>query len=147
MEKLTVGGVTATTVNWAIVDSGTSLIVGPKNEVKIIAKHMGATEIMSGEYSVSCNSDLPDIEVTLGSGLEVVTLTVKGSDLRLKVCKFWKIICVCILGIAGMDLPKPLWILGDVVMRDYYTIFDVGQARIGFGKLIEESKVPVYSEI
>jgi len=134
MQKMTFGGKVATSVTWAIVDSGTSLIVGPKADVSVVAGLMGATEIMSGMYSVSCSSELPDMEVTLGSGSEAITLVVKGEDLRMKICMFY-VICECILGITGMDLPEPLWILGDAVMRDYYTIFDIGNARIGFSKI------------
>jgi len=137
MEKLTFGGTVATKVTWAIVDSGTSLIVGPKPDVDAIAVQMGATEIISGEYSVGCYSDLPDMEVTLGSEAQTTTLVVQGNDLRIKICRFY-IICECILAISGMDLPTPLWILGDVVMRDYYTIFDIDNERIGFAKLLEK---------
>merc|ERR1719494_1785123 len=138
-KKMTFGGTAATSVTWAIVDSGTSLIVGPKADVSAVADLMGATEIISGMYSVSCKTELPDMEVTLGSGSDAVTLVVKGEDLRMKICVLY-VICECILGIAGMDLPKPLWILGDVVMRDYYTIFDIGNARIGFSQLYGDEK-------
>lgn len=41
---------------------------------------------------------------------------------------------LCILAMAGMDIPEPagpLWILGDVFMRKFYTVFDYGNAQIG----------------
>jgi len=134
MQKLSFGGVVATNVTWAIVDSGTSILVGPTDDVAAIAKQFGATYITNGEYQVDCDATLPDMEVTLGSGEHAVTLTVKGNDLRIKVCRF-KILCECLLGIAGMDLTTPLWILGDVLMRDFYTIFDFGNAQVGFSPL------------
>jgi len=134
MQKLSFGGVVATNVTWAIIDSGTSILAGPTADVTAIAKQFGATDIGNNEYMVDCDATLPDMEVTLGSGAHAVTLTVKGIDLRIKVCRF-KIFCECILGISGMDLKQPLWILGDVLMRDFYTIFDFGNARVGFTPL------------
>jgi len=136
MQKLTIGGTAVTSVTWAIVDSGTSLIVGPKADVENVADLMGATKIMSGMFLVSCDADLPDMELTLGSESQAITLVVKGDDLKMKICIF-HMICECILGIAGMDLPEPLWILGDVIMRDFYTIFDIANARVGFAKLYD----------
>jgi len=131
MTDLSFNGVKSTTVTNAIVDSGTSLIVGPNDDVKKIAAMYNATEVMSGEYSISCKTTLPDMTVTLGDG---TTLTVKGDDLRIKVCRF-KIICECLFGVAGMDIGQPLWILGDVLMRQYYTMWDIENSRIGFSAL------------
>jgi len=146
MDNLSFGGTKSTTIVNAIVDSGTSLIVGPPDDVKAIAAIEGATEVMNGEYSVSCSSTMKDMVVTLGSGSSAVTLTVKGDDLRIKVCRF-KIICECLLGIAGMDIGQPLWILGDVLMRDYYTLFDIKNEQIGFSKISSEKTLEVKTDL
>jgi len=131
MESMSFNGWVATNVTWAIIDSGTSLLAGPSDDVTAIASKFGATSVGNGEYIVDCDATLPDMSVTLGNGAHSATLTVKGNDLRIKVCRFI-IICECILGMVGLDLGKPLWILGDVLMRDYYTVFDIGNAQVGF---------------
>lgn len=43
---------------------------------------------------------------------------------------------VCISGFIGTDMGDDLeWILGDVFLSKYYTIFDVGKKKIGFANL------------
>merc|ERR1712014_433070 len=65
---MSVNGESITKVKQGIVDSGTSLIVGPKLEVKALAEKAGATEVQAGEYSVDCSATLPDISVKVGHG-------------------------------------------------------------------------------
>lgn len=52
----------------AIVDTGTSLLVGPVEEVKELQKAIGAVPLIQGEYMIPCEkvSSLPIITFKLG---------------------------------------------------------------------------------
>ncbi|CAM9556089.1 unnamed protein product [Ectocarpus sp. 4 AP-2014] len=126
MDNVDVSGSSVTSVKSAILDSGTSLLVGPKEDVKKIASKVGAISFMNGEYLMPCSSDLPPLTFTIG-GKEY---TLEGDEYVISAGNDK----VCILAIMGMDIPEPmgpLWILGDVFMRKYYTVFDYGNAQIG----------------
>lgn len=125
MGGLNVGGVNYGVGQKAIVDSGTSVLTGPVETVKAIAAQLGAKEVIAGEYFVSCTADLPNFDFTIDG--KVYTLTsadylIPDGDL-------------CLLGMIGLEIPPPtgpLWILGDIFMRKYYTVWDTTNKRIGF---------------
>jgi hypothetical protein len=117
----------------AIVDSGTSILTGPSESVKAIAAKLGAKEIIEGEYMLKCNYEsLPNMDFVIDG--KIYTLTpqdylIPDGDL-------------CLLGLMALDIPAPtgpLWILGDVFMRKYYTVWDVTNQKIGFA-LADHSK-------
>jgi len=104
----------------AIVDSGTSWLLGPEREVKAIMAMLGAEKTSMGIYGVEC-SKLKSLAFVLGGKSFVLdaddyVLVRQGS--------------FCYLGVDGTNLP--FWILGDVFMRKYYVQFDWGRKRMGF---------------
>ncbi|XP_058382148.1 cathepsin D [Diceros bicornis minor] len=117
----------------AIVDTGTSLIVGPVEEVRELQKAIGAIPLIQGEYMIPCEkvSSLP--EVTLK--LEGRSYKLSSEDYTLKVSQAGRTICLS--GFMGMDIPPPggpLWILGDVFIGRYYAVFDREENRVGLAE-------------
>jgi len=115
----------------AIVDSGTSLLVGPQSDIEGIAKKLGAV-FQQGLYIADCGKTLPSVSFMLGGKefpltVEDMTLQKQGSQ--------------CLLGLQAAEMP--LFILGDVFMRKYYVKFDWGQKRIGVAAAAAKSSAKV----
>ncbi|KAM8795712.1 cathepsin E [Eudromia elegans] len=132
IDSILVGGTVAFCAGGcqAIVDTGTSLLTGPSSDIKEMQKYIGAT-LMDGEYAVDCSSvsSMPD-----------VTFVINGIAYSLDAQAYLLMeesenVAICISGFQGLDMAPPagpLWILGDVFIRQFYSVFDRGNNRVGF---------------
>ncbi|CAJ2628855.1 unnamed protein product [Trifolium pratense] len=87
----------------------------------------------NGESIVDCNSiyQLPNISFTIGDKSFVLS----PEQYILKTGE--GIAQVCLSGFIAFDIPPPrgpLWILGDIFMRVYHTVFDYGNLQLGFAE-------------
>jgi saccharopepsin len=110
----------------AILDTGTSLLVVPPSVMTAFGTKVGATSIAGGkEWTIDCSkiSTLPELDITIGGK----SFNLAGSDYVLQVSG------QCLLGMTGMDLSREglSVILGDVFLRKYYAVFDLGNTRVG----------------
>lgn len=125
MDDVQVQGESVTAVGSAIVDSGTSLITGPKQEIARLAKLVGAKRFLAGEYLIDCDADAPDVDLVIGGK----TYTLTSDDYKIEDNG------LCLFAFMGLDIPRPagpLWILGDSFMRKYYTTFNYEEKTVGF---------------
>ncbi|XP_039392751.1 gastricsin-like [Mauremys reevesii] len=112
----------------AIVDTGTSLLTVPQQLMNTFLQDVGAQENEYGEYVVDCSSvqSLPTISFTING----VSFPLPPSAYILNNNGY------CSVGVEPTYLPsqngQPLWILGDVFLRQYYSVYDMGNNRIGF---------------
>ncbi|CAL1700681.1 unnamed protein product [Somion occarium] len=115
----------------AAIDTGTSLIALPTDVAEMINTQIGAKRGWNGQYTVDCSTvpDLPDL-----------TFTFDGKPYPLKATDYiLEVQGTCISSFTGLDINVPggaLWIIGDVFLRRYYTVYDLGRNAVGFAKAV-----------
>ncbi|XP_036375614.1 nothepsin [Megalops cyprinoides] len=123
----------------AIVDTGTSVISGPSSDILVLQQLVGATPTSIGEYLIDCArlSSLPQVAFTLNNVEYVLS---PEFYVRKEMMGGREI---CFSGFQAVDVPPPagpFWILGDVFISEFYTIFDRGQDRVGFAQARQDRK-------
>ncbi|XP_049620881.1 gastricsin [Suncus etruscus] len=112
----------------AIVDTGTSLLTVPQQYMSALQQATGAQQDQYGQLAVNCNSI---------QSLPTLTFVINGVQFPLLPSAYvLNTNGYCYLGVEPTYLPsqngQPLWILGDVFLRSYYSVYDMGNNRVGF---------------
>ncbi|KAH0618892.1 hypothetical protein JD844_018416 [Phrynosoma platyrhinos] len=136
LDNIQVGGTIAFCAEGcqAIVDTGTSLITGPSEDIKQMQNLIGAQPV-DGEYAVECNNlnVMPSVTFTLNGipfSLNPEAYTIMENNDGMQQCTS---------GFQGLDMHTaggPLWILGDVFIGQYYSVFDRGNDRVGLAPVV-----------
>ncbi|KAL3287469.1 hypothetical protein HHI36_001939 [Cryptolaemus montrouzieri] len=113
----------------AVIDTSTSTIIGPADEVTKIHKLIGASKTFLNRYTVPCDKvdQLPKLNFVIGGKNFILT----G---RSYITKFtWRAISVCVSTFQGAETPseKNKWFLGGSFLTEVYTIYDVSEKKIG----------------
>ncbi|XP_056416645.1 gastricsin-like isoform X1 [Hyla sarda] len=114
----------------AIVDTGTSPLTVPQQYMGSLLQYLGAQQGQNGQFLVNCNNvqNLPPISFTINGN----QFPIPPSQYIIQNNGY------CTVGVEETYLPsqngQPLWILGDVFLRQYYSVYDMSNNRVGFAQ-------------
>ncbi|SAM01518.1 hypothetical protein [Absidia glauca] len=108
-----------------IVDTGTTLLLFTDSVAKQVADSYGATDNGDGTYTISCDaSSLSDLTLSIGG----TNFVIPAADL---IYYRQGSQCIAGFGSAGMSFA----ILGDVFLKNVYTVFAPTVPEVRFAKL------------
>merc|ERR1712183_331076 len=103
LDDVTVNGASISSAKRSVVDSGTSLMVVPTNEIKAIADAVGAKRLsiippLNREYTIDCDASAPNIDFIIDG--KTYSLTKEDYSLADED--------ECLFAFMGQDLPAPV---------------------------------------
>ena len=142
----------------AVVDSGSTYIVMPTNDLKKVAAHYSSTCVKTNEARTALNvvdcdvdggfdfalvdcadTELPNSSTSnLDFYIEGVKYSMTPQELYVHSSSPLPTEKQCFLGIMGSDKVGALYVLGDIFIRKYYTAFDLANKRVGFAPKTDE---------
>ncbi|XP_074087465.1 pepsin A-like [Macrotis lagotis] len=109
-----------------IIDTGTSLLLGPTKSIHNIHDFVGARREFHGEVTISCDAIhiLPDIIYTING----INYPIPASAYIQSTKE------TCLSGFDSMDFhwnKDEIWILGDIFLHLYFIVFDRANNQVG----------------
>lgn len=112
----------SSSTQYVILDTGSSLIMGPTDQVASIYSNMESSGFcfeMYGFLVCDCQAEYPSISFIM-----------QGHNFVIEQDQyFYPIEGYCLFLVAPFDVN--IWILGDVFLRNYYAIYDMDNQRVG----------------
>ena len=112
----------------AIADTGTSLLL--LDDATVTAYYAGVQgavlDATQSSHNFPCNAQLPDFHIGLGDSYMA---TIPGTLINFAPAAGSKSMCQ---GAIQSNNGNPLQILGDIMFKSQFVVFDGGNARIGF---------------
>ncbi|XP_051021552.1 chymosin-like [Acomys russatus] len=109
----------------AILDTGTALLTGPSRDILSIQQAIGAVQDQHGQFAINCwrLGIMPTVVFEI-HGKEFPLPPLAYTNQNLGSCS------------SGFNHGSKLWILGDVFIREFYSVFDRANNRVGLAKAI-----------
>ncbi|KAJ2697211.1 hypothetical protein FB645_005973 [Coemansia sp. IMI 203386] len=109
----------------AIMDTGTSFLLGDPNTIQLISRIIGA-DFRTGDMSCAHLQELKSVWISLGGfKFEIAPERYVYRDHEKKTCSSaW---------VPSYD--SPFWVLGDSFLRAYYAVFDMKDKKVGLAPI------------
>jgi len=140
MTSVSVGSTVISSSAYAVIDTGSTVILGPTTEMTALSVALGGTYDQFSElYKVDCVtrslSSFPDVTFTIGGTVFTLTplqyIIIYGNQ---------SVGVECLIAFSPQDQQDSngnnFWTFGDYFLNRYYSIFDIMNNRIGFATSI-----------
>jgi len=126
------GNVISVSTQDAIIDTGTTYILGDQESISnIYAKIPGSTPLQdTGLWTIPCNTD-----VTVSMKFNGTTFNISPKTYNVGAIVSSLGNTTCVGGFGTIPTHTGFWVIGDVFLRNVYTEFDYGKLRVGFAHL------------
>ncbi|KAI0692346.1 protease [Cerioporus squamosus] len=131
--SVTVGGDSVADGFDTIIDSGSTIITAPVDAAKSFWAKVDGSDVydeQQGLYSYPCDS-APEVAFSWGGK----SWKISADDLNLGETESGSSTCVGAISGGDLGLGDDVWLLGDTLMKNTYTVFSVDDNAVGFAEL------------